>query len=52
MMNTIKRYADDGTRLTDCCGSYSTFSVDDGELMCRSCYGYVPFGQGDGSEVK
>ena len=45
------RYGDDGTLLTTCCGSYSTFG-DDGELMCKSCYGAVPFGEGDGSVTR
>lgn len=43
-----KRYADDGCRLTDCCGAYSTFF--DGELACKKCYEDVEFGEGDGSE--
>ena len=37
-----------GTRLTDCCGSYST--VSEGFLVCKSCHKTVPFGQGDGGE--
>ena len=46
-----KRYAQDGTRLTDCCGAYSTFD-ESGSLYCKACYGEVPTGQGDGSESK
>jgi len=46
----VKRFADDGTRLTDCCGAYSTFSIDDGDLMCRRCYECVEPGEGDGAE--
>ena len=38
-----------GMRLTDCCGSVSTFN-EYGELYCKHCYYPVPFGQGDGSE--
>lgn len=41
-------YADDGTRLTDCCQSYSTFHG--AMLCCKACYNEVPDGQGDGSE--
>ena len=42
------RYGDDGTLLTSCCGSYSTFD-DNGGLMCKGCHRAVPFGEGDGS---
>ena len=48
MTTTKPRYGGDGTLLTACCGSYSTFG-DDGELMCKSCYGAGPCGEGDGS---
>jgi hypothetical protein len=48
MSDVQKRYADDGCRLTDCCGAYSTFS--DGGLMCRRCCEYVESGEGDGGE--
>mgnify|MGYP003139059219 FL=1 len=49
----------DGTRLTDCCGAYST-SMETGEtnknsflfgiklLCCEACYKQVQVGQGDG----
>jgi len=53
-----KKYAKDGTRLTDCCGAYSTFMEASGdmdiewELTCKGCYETVPYGQGDGSETK
>jgi len=43
-------YATDGTRLTDCCGAYSTYDIDSGDLVCRACYTSVPDGQGDGIE--
>jgi hypothetical protein len=52
-----KKYAKDGTRLTDCCGAYSTFMEASGdmdiewELTCKGCYETVPYGQGDGSET-
>jgi hypothetical protein len=50
-----KKFADDGTRLTDCCGAYSTFmDADEGggqALCCKGCYRQVDFGQGDGSET-
>ena len=48
MTTTKPRYGDDGTLLTACCGSYSTFD-EDGSLMCKTCFEDVPFGQGDGS---
>lgn len=43
-----QRYDRDGTRLTDCCGAYSTISG--GLLCCRACYEVVQSGEGDGSE--
>lgn len=43
-----KRWADDGCRLTDCCGVYSTFFET--TLVCRKCYEEVEFGEGDGTE--
>ena len=43
-----KRYAEDGCRLTDCCGAYSTYSG--AILCCKSCWEEVPDGQGDGEE--
>lgn len=48
MAALTKRFADDGTRLTDCCGAYSTFH--DETLCCKACHREVEFGQGDGSE--
>jgi len=46
------RYDENGQRLTDCCGAFSTF-MDDGEgdetLCCKKCYCEVPDGQGDGT---
>ena len=56
MSNTItvvdgKKFdSEDGGRLTDCCGCYSTFDQDGG-LYCKACYRYVSFGEGDGSEA-
>ncbi len=48
-----KRYDRAGSRLTDCCGAYSTF-MDPGdgswELSCRKCCKAVEPGEGDGSE--
>lgn len=39
------------TRLTDCCRSFSTFPIDGGGMLCcKTCWGEVPMGQGDGSE--
>ena len=46
-----KRFSDDGTRLTDCCGAYSSFD-DFGDLYCKCCYKQVTTGQGDGCEVR
>lgn len=53
----MKYYAEDGCRLTDCCGCYSTYMdavLMGGEqvLCCKQCYLEVPHGQGDGSEYK
>ena len=50
-MDKKKRYAEDGTRLTDCCGAYSTYD-EGGELYCKKCFQPVGFGQGDGTERK
>ena len=53
--NVGPRYDEDGVRLTDCCGTYSTY-LEDGDgipaLSCKKCYHEVPYGQGDGSEVR
>lgn len=53
--NAAPKYAKDGTRLTDCCGGYSSY-MEDGDgipaLTCKKCYHEVPFGQGDGSETR
>ena len=46
----FKQYHDDGRRLTDCCGCFSTYHDD--ELVCRACYQQVGVGQGDGDEEK
>ena len=54
-----KQYADDGTRLTDCCGAYSTYmetyydpitDYAEFELCCKKCREIVEVGQGDGNE--
>ena len=37
------------TRLTDCCGAFSTYD-DHGSLYCKKCFCEVDHGQGDGSE--
>tara|TARA_R110002020_G_scaffold111964_2_gene258121 strand:- start:671 stop:871 length:201 start_codon:yes stop_codon:yes gene_type:complete len=44
------RYDDLGQRVTDCCGTYSTYF--DATLVCKKCYHAVPIGQGDGNEFK
>lgn len=49
---TPKRFDEHGQRVTDCCGSYSTF-MDDGRdyrLCCKRCYQPVSTGEGDGTE--
>ena len=48
-----KKYDEHGCRLTDCCGTYSTYMDDEHDvvLCCKKCYEQVPLGQGDGSEV-
>ena len=46
-----KKYdAKNGTRLTDCCGAYSTFH--DMTLCCKKCWREVGVGEGDGSEKR
>ena len=37
----------DGTRLTNCCGAYSTH-MDTDELCCKVCCMPVEIGEGDG----
>ena len=37
----------DGTRLTNCCGAYSTY-MDTDQLCCKACYNPVEDGEGDG----
>lgn len=44
-----KRYDEDGHRLTNCCGAFSTF-FEDGTLYCKKCYTEVSPGEGDGSD--
>ena len=43
-------WAEDGTRLTDCCQAMSTYCDD--ALSCKKCFAEVPIGQGDGSTTK
>ena len=60
-MDTVtKTYDMDGTRLTNCCGAYSTYmevdydaSTDEAvfDLCCKECCGIVEFGEGDRSET-
>lgn len=52
----MKKYDADGTRLTDCCATYSTYH-DEGDgktfvLCCKKCWIEVEPGEGDGSEKK
>jgi hypothetical protein len=46
----MRHFAEDGVRLTDCCGAYSTYV--DFALCCKACYNEVPVGQGDGAETQ
>lgn len=53
----MKHYAEDGQRLTDCCGCYSTYmdSTHRGDpqvLCCKKCCHPVAHGQGNGSEYR
>ena len=50
-------YDENGCRLTDCCGCYSTYmdATYQGEeraLCCKNCGRKVPHGQGDGCEYE
>ena len=51
----MKKFNDDGMRLTDCCGAASKF-MDGGRsgevLCCKKCYEEVAHGEGDGSEYE
>lgn len=53
---TNKKYDTHGQRVTDCCGSYSSYMDVDNEgtqgLCCKRCYEEVGFGQGDGGEFR
>ena len=40
----------DGTRLTNCCGAYSTY-MDTDQLCCKACYNPVEDGEGDGVDT-
>jgi|TARA_Y100000034_G_scaffold33168_1_gene40697 hypothetical protein len=51
MTSRIKKYNEDGMRMTDCCGACSTFD-EHGTLYCKICYQPVEIGEGDGSEDK
>ena len=49
------RYDDLGQRVTDCCGTYSTYHEGpDGltYLVCKRCYASVEIGEGDGNEFR
>lgn len=51
MKATKKRYdSESGIRVTDCCGTYSTYMGD--TLCCKACCHEVSSGQGDGSEYR
>ena len=52
-----KRYNEEGMRLTDCCGAYSSFYEVDNigyidTLLCKKCGERVDNGEGDGSEYR
>ena len=48
----LETYKGKQWRMTDCCGSASTISVDDETLCCKSCWKVVDDGQGDFTEEK
>jgi ribosomal protein S14 len=45
---STKRYNEEGMRMTDCCGSMSSYY--DAMLCCKTCFREVDAGQGDGAE--
>jgi len=45
-----KKYNAEGERMTDCCGTYSSYY--DIDLCCKKCKFYVGIGEGDGTEFK
>ena len=51
----MKKFNDDGMRLTDCCGAVSKFMDYGGRVgevpCCEKCYREITPGEGDGSEV-
>jgi hypothetical protein len=58
-MSQPKKYDAHGQRMTDCCGTFSTFGDDVGlhnldsvELCCKKCWGLVGMGEGDGTEFR
>ena len=49
----VTKYHESGVRLTDCCGAFSTYHLDEmGHefLCCKKCWNEVPVGLGDGLE--
>ena len=51
--DNVRKYHESGVRLTDCCGAFSTYHIDEiGHeiLCCKKCWNEVPVGQGDGLE--
>jgi hypothetical protein len=51
------KFADDGMRLTDCCGACSSFYECDNPghidtLLCKKCGRHVNTGEGDGNEYR
>jgi|TARA_R110000744_G_scaffold85947_1_gene167961 hypothetical protein len=49
------QYDDHGQRMTDCCGSYSTWfahGLEPEVLCCKKCYREVSLGEGDGNEFR
>lgn len=46
-----KKYNEEGMRLTDCCGAWSSYD-ENGELYCKACFNLVEPGEGDGSEYE
>lgn len=49
---SLETYKGKQWRMTDCCGSASTYSMDDDTLCCKSCWKVVDDGEGDFTESK
>ncbi|MCP4794938.1 MAG: hypothetical protein GY885_02120 [Phycisphaeraceae bacterium] len=49
--SVVKRFDENGVRMTDCCRAVSQHD-DDGFLFCSACFDDVEPGEGDGTETK